>query len=137
MKNRLTSRNENGDVLINEFELLLNDGGKASKDDFFKVAMHLAERLAEYEELDEKKRLVELPCSVGDRVYHVSPPFVLEYEVTGFTVDETGAWLMQAEHYDKDTDKTYGNSFELHKLNDTVFLSEKDASERLDKTRED
>lgn len=37
-----------------------------------------AEKLAEYEDLEEQGRLIKLPCKVGDTVYHVVQGRIVE-----------------------------------------------------------
>lgn len=55
---RLTKRNKDGSVGINEFRYY-------NYDDFQKMA----QKLAHYEDLEEAGRLIELPCAVGDTVW--------------------------------------------------------------------
>lgn len=51
---RLTGYDENGCVFSCEEERLLSASGVISKDDMYKIMMHLAEKLAEYEDLEEQ-----------------------------------------------------------------------------------
>ncbi len=66
---RLTSYDENMGLLVNEEERLLSSKGFIDKDEMYKIMRHLAEKLKEYEDLEEQGRLLELPCVVGDTVY--------------------------------------------------------------------
>lgn len=58
---RLTSYDEgNQEILINEEERLLSAKGFIDKDEMYKIVRHLAEKLFEYEQLEEK-----LECHTG------------------------------------------------------------------------
>lgn len=70
---RLTGYDEKGNVFSCEEERLLNASGLISKDDMYKIMMHLAEKLAKYEDLEEQGRLLKLPCAVGDTVHTLNP----------------------------------------------------------------
>lgn len=50
---RLTGYDENGNVFSKEEKRVLNANGLVSKDEMYKIMMHLAERLAYYEDLDD------------------------------------------------------------------------------------
>lgn len=96
----------------------------------------LLEALGKYEDAEEQGLLLRLPCKVGDKVWYINKPFILEYEVTGFSVDETGAWLMQIEHYVGETDRTYGYNLETDSLGTTWFLSKEEAEAKLKETED-
>lgn len=66
---RLTKRAEEGNLLVLEEERLFSFKLFIDKDEMYKIKMHLAEKLAEYEDLEEQGLLVKLPCKVGDTVY--------------------------------------------------------------------
>ena len=52
---KLTSYDEcNQEILINEEERLLSAKGFIDKDEMYKIVRHLAEKLFEYEQLEEK-----------------------------------------------------------------------------------
>ena len=59
---RLTMKDEHSgmDILVLEEERLLSSKGFIDKDEMYKIMRHLAEKLFEYEELEEK-----LECHVG------------------------------------------------------------------------
>ena len=57
---RLTKRNKDGSVGINEFRYY-------NYNDFKEMAL----KLAHYEDLEEQGRLIELPCAVGDTIYEI------------------------------------------------------------------
>ena len=68
---RLTSYDEDMGLLINEEERLLSSKGFIDKDEMYKIMRHLAEKLKDYEDLEEQGKLLKLPCSVGGDVYGI------------------------------------------------------------------
>lgn len=66
---RLTKWNENKELLVREEERLLNANGIITKDEMYKIMRHLAEKLVQYEDLEEQGLLKVLPCKVGDTIY--------------------------------------------------------------------
>lgn len=67
---RLTGRDVYGDIVANEEMQIIASRG-ATNDDLHKIINHLAKKLCEYEDLEEKGRLTKLPCKVGDDVYYI------------------------------------------------------------------
>lgn len=92
-------------------------------------------KLKKYEDLVEQGRLIKLPCKVGDTVFYINGTLILEYEVVGFSIDRTGAWLMYGEHYVDENDRTYSYNFETDKIGKTVFLTREEAEEKLKEMR--
>ncbi len=136
---RLTYVAENGEVLFHPADLPDDEGitiTQLAKDGRYKALEEIAERLANREQAEEQGLLLRLPCKVGDKAWYINKPFILEYEVTGFSVDETGAWLMQIEHYVGETDRTYGYNLETDSLGTTWFLSKEEAEAKLKETED-
>ena len=96
---------------------------------------NLRETLKKYEDLEKQGRLVKLPCKVGNTVFYINGTLILEYEVVGFSIDRTGAWLMYGEHYVDENDRTYSYNFETDKIGKTVFLTREEAEEKLKEMR--
>lgn len=71
----------------------------------------LIERLGKYENLEEQGRLVQLPCKVGDTVYHVVQGRIVEVS----NVDLFFLLLSVAEN----------------RFNDSVFLTKTEAETKL------
>ncbi len=69
----MTGYDKNGNVYSREEERILNDNGVISKDEMYKIMMHLAGKLAEYEDLEEQGKLLKLPYALGDTVYTLNP----------------------------------------------------------------
>lgn len=108
---------------------LTNSGTKEAKSNV--TIKEVCDKLADYENLEEQGRLIKLPCKVGDKVYYARGKFVLEYEVTGFSIDITGVWLIHGEYHVDKNNKTYGYNFDVDEIGKTVFLSRFEAEEEL------
>ena len=77
--------------------------------------------------------MVVLPCKVGDTVYYRNgKKRIIAFEVTGFSVDDTGAWLIHAEHHDDEKSTSYGYSLDTDKIGKTVFLTREEAEAALE-----
>lgn len=68
---RLTSNDlgNNNEVLINEEERLLSSYGVVTKDEMYKITMHLAERLNMLENLIDENKLFISKVAIGDTLY--------------------------------------------------------------------
>lgn len=95
------------------------------------------EKFKEYQQLEEQGRLIKFPCKVGSTVYYINGKFILEYEVTGFSVDITGVWLVYGEHHADENNKTYGYNFDVDKIGKTVFLTKSEAEQKLKEMESD
>ena len=93
-------------------------------------------RLRELAEADKDGRCVVLPCKVGDTAYYRNGPFIIDFEVIGYQVDERGAWCFQGEHFDEETEKKYYCDPSTDKIGQTVFLT-RDEAERAMEGRKD
>ena len=79
---RLTFRTDMGDDLLDAIAFLnpddaggmynLRDIGEYGSDE---LLLEIANRLAEYEDMEEQGLLVRLPCKVGERIYQVIPDY--------------------------------------------------------------
>ena len=107
---RLTGRDAYGDIVADEEMLIL-----ASRD----IINHLAEKLCEYEDLEEQGRLVKLPCKVGDTVYKADKvrEKIKQYKVIHFETDR-----VDFDNYD---------SCFLSQFGKTVFLTKEEAEAEL------
>ena len=66
------------------------------------------DRLRELVEADKAGRCVVLPCKVGgENIYYLNGKYIIEVEVVGYKVDETGAWLFIGETYNPETNRAY------------------------------
>ena len=93
------------------------------------------EKLAEYEDLEEQGKFLKLPCKVGDMLYWINGKFIIDYKITGFSVDEDGVWFMYIEHYDKTADKTCSYNIAVDRIGKTIFFSKPEAEAKLKELR--
>ena len=95
------------------------------------------DRLRELAEADKNGHVVVLPCKVGDTVYYRNgKKRIIDFEVTGFSVDDTGAWLIHVEHHDNEKSTSYRYSLDTDKIGKTVFLTREEAEAHGYKLRE-
>lgn len=110
---RLTGRDAYGDIVANEeMQIIVSRG--TTYDDLHNIINHLAEKLCEYEDLEEQGRLPKLPCKVGDDVYYI---LGIPYE-TPCAIDKC--------------------TFELSDINEigkTLFLTREEAEAKLKELR--
>jgi len=109
---RLTGRDAYGDIVADE-EMLILASRDITNDDLHSIINHLAEKLCEYEDLEEQGRLVKLPCKVGDTVYKADK----QYKVIHFETDR-----VDFDNYD---------SCFLSQFGKTVFLTKEEAEAEL------
>lgn len=65
---RLTGRDAYGDIVANEEMQIIASRG-TTYDDLHNIINHLAEKLCEYEDLEEQGRMIIFPCNKGDKIY--------------------------------------------------------------------
>lgn len=111
---RLTGRDAYGDIVADEEMLILASRG-TTYDDLHSIINHLAEKLCEYEDLEEKGRLTKLPCKVGDDVYYI----------LGIP-NETPCTI----------DKCTFELSDINKIGKTLFLTKEEAESKLKELRD-
>ena len=90
-------------------------------------------KLAEYEDLEEKGLLIKLPCKVGDTVYEISRvepqrnPAIREMGVVDILLRDDDMYFTLQDLYDKD----YDNSILSTEFDYTVFFTRKQAEQAL------
>ena len=89
-------------------------------------------RLVELAEADKAGRCVVLPCRVGDKIYYLNGKYIIEVEVVGYKVDETGAWLFIGETYNPETNRAYHCDLEAERIGKTVFFTREEAEKALE-----
>lgn len=87
------------------------------------------QELKTYKELEADGKLVKLPCKVGQILYYVNGPYILNAEVIEFWIDECGVWNILTNVY-QNTD-TYELQVNPENLGSTVFLTKEEAEEKL------
>ena len=90
------------------------------------------DKLKEYQRLEEQGLLLELPCKIGDTVYSITRDFISEYTVEGLRIFKNSI-----QYYWKCTKGIYHNvtGFADFEIGKTVFLSEQQAKEALEKMK--
>lgn len=84
-----------------------------------------------YKELEADGKLIKLPCKVGQILYYINGPYILNAEVIEFWIDESGVWNILTNVY-QNTD-TYELQVNPENLGLTVFFTRKEAEEKLKK----
>ena len=90
-------------------------------------------RLHELEDKIENGTLIELPCKVGDTVYHLSGKNITEetvvkvdYDIHNGEIDLCNSFIYTNDIYDKEY-----NFYRFGKLGKSVFLTREEAENRL------
>lgn len=97
-----------------------------------------AEKLADYEDLEEQELLLRLPISVGSAIWDIDFGSPYRYEVTGFSYgnineDDYEEELPTSElivYYSNFNGSITGN-FPISEIGKTVFLTQSEAEEKL------
>ena len=121
---RLTGRDAYGDIVANEEMQIIASRG-TTYDDIHNIINHLAEKLCEYEDLEEQGRLTKLPCKVGDIVWYADN----EIKIESIKIQEKSSIVYQGSSINGGYGKFWFNSSDLGK---TVFLTEAEAYAKLD-----
>ena len=128
---RLTFRTDMGDDLLDAIAFINPDdaGGMYNLRDIGEygsneLLLEIANRLAEYEDMEEQGLLVRVPCKVGDTIYRCGDPIKKIYE-----------WqIAYVEVYDDETvfvDDS-DNTFVEADIGKTVFLTREEAEKALE-----
>ena len=91
-----------------------------------------ADRLRELAEADKAGRVVVLPCRVGKKICYLNGKYIIEVEVVGYKVDETGAWLFIGETYNPETNRAYHCDLETERIGKTVFFAREEAEKAME-----
>ncbi len=89
-------------------------------------------RLVERAEADKAGRCVVLPCEVGEKIYYLNGKYIIEVDVVGYKVDETGAWLFIGETYNPETNRAYHCDLETERIGKTVFFTREEAERAME-----
>ena len=103
----------------------------------------IIERLAEYEDLEEKGLLLRLPCKVGDTVWDNDYGKPCAYTITGFSfgtgedyIDEPVS-LREVVCYYSNYSGSITGSFAVSEIGKTVFLTKEEAEQKLKEMESD
>lgn len=95
------------------------------------------DRLRELAEADKDGRLTVLPCKVGEKIYYLNGKYIIQVEVVGYKVDETGPWLFIGETYNPETNRAYHCDLETERIGKTVFLTREEAERAMGRKKDD
>ena len=90
------------------------------------------DRLRELAEADKAGKLAVLTCRVGEKIYYLNGKYIIEVEVVGYKVDETGAWLFIGETYNPETNRAYHCDLETERIGKTVFFTREEAEKAME-----
>lgn len=94
----------------------------------------IADKLAEYEDLEEQGKLMKLPCAVGDVVYYADNEYyftVLSVKVDEISIMESNAILYKCLLFDGNGDVETQFDFDKDDFGKTVFLTRQEAEDKL------
>lgn len=115
-------------------ERLTNSGTKEAKPDV--TIREVINKLAEYEDLEEKGKLPKLPCAVGDTVYEICEGFIepctVEVIFLADYKDKDGnpSYMMEI-HYDRKDCPWVSTEVYFTDIGKTVFLTKEEAEAAL------
>ena len=100
-----------------------------------------AEKLSEYEDLEEQGRLVILPCKVGDTVWDNDYGRPCAYTITAFSFGECEEYICEpvttkeAVFYYANSSGSITGSFAESEIGKSVFLNKSEAEAKLKELR--
>lgn len=131
---KLTDYDTNKELIVREEERLLRSKGIITKDEMYKIMRHLAEKLAEYEDLEEQGKLLKLPVAVGDTVYYAENEYyfsVLAIKIDEIVISEPGTFLYRGLFFDGNGDVETQFDFDNDDFGKDVFLTREAAETAL------
>lgn len=121
---RLTTTSDKGGVAFT-FNLDIT----CDKSEIMKI-LKLAEKLKEYEDLEEQGKLLKLPCAVGDTVYRINKGKkepIIPMLVIGIAIRNENELVIQT----KDIADDNHNLYSKNSIGKTVFLTKEAAEAAL------
>ena len=121
---RLTTTSDKGGVAFT-FNLDIT----CDKSEIMKI-LKLAEKLKEYEDLEEQGKLLKLPCAVGDTVYRINKGKkepIIPMLVIGIAIRNENELVIQT----KDIADDNHNLYSKNSIGKTVFLTKEEAEVAL------
>ena len=126
---RLTTTSDKGGVAFT-FNLDIT----CDKSEIMKI-LKLAEKLKEYEDLEEQGKLLKLPCAVGDTVYRINKGKkepIIPMLVIGIAIRNENELVIQT----KDIADDNHNLYSKNSIGKTVFLTKEAAEAALEEMSE-
>ena len=107
-------------------------------EDICSCLQEVLEKLAEYEDLEEQKKLLTLPCAVGDIIWDIDFGRPYSYEVTGFSFGsmndddwEEERILDQVVVYYTNSNGSITGTFAVREIGKTVFFTREEVEAAL------
>ena len=107
-------------------------------EDICSCLQEVLEKLAEYEDLEEQKKLLTLPCAVGDIIWDIDFGRPYSYEVTGFSFGsmndddwEEERILDQVVVYYTNSNGSITGAFAVREIGKTVFFTREEVEAAL------
>ncbi len=125
---RLTTTSNKGGVAFT-FDLDIT----CDKSEIMKI-LKLAEKLKEYEDLEEQKKLLKLPCAVGDMVYYADNEYyftVLPVKVDEVAIMESNEILYKCLLFDGNGDVETQFDFDKDDFGKIIFLTKEESEAAL------
>ena len=115
-------------------ELIMNIEGKSKAVDsveknILNQIIDCLKELKEYKELESDGKLVKLPYKVGDILYYINGPYILDAEVIEFWIDECEVWNILTNVYQNRD--TYELQVNPENIGSKVLLTKEEAEEKL------
>ena len=127
---RLTQASDKGGVA---FTFDLDVTCKPSE---IKKILRIAEKLKEYEDLEEQGLLLRLPCKVGSTLYQPISNRINEYKVIGLCFDITRNEFMYEVAYQIGLE-WYKTTCDFDCIGKTVFLTKSESEQKLKEMESD
>ena len=127
---RLTQTSDKGGVA---FTFDLDVTCKPSE---IKKILRIAEKLKEYEDLEEQGLLLRLPCKVGSTLYQPISNRINEYKVIGLCFDITRNEFMYEVAYQIGLE-WYKTTCDFDCIGKTVFLTKSESEQKLKEMESD
>lgn len=120
-------------------ELIMNIEGKSKAVDsveknILNQIIDCLKELKEYKELESDGKLVKLSYKVGDILYYINGPYILDAEVIEFWIDECEVWNILTNVYQNRD--TYELQVNPENIGSKVFLTKEEAEEKLKEIKE-
>lgn len=114
-----------------------------SKEDWenCKTIDDVIDKLADYEDLEERGRLIKLPCKVGDTVWDNDCGIPCAYTITAFSFGECEEYICEpvttkeVVFYYANSSGSITGSFAESEIGKTVFLTKSEAEAKLKELR--
>lgn len=130
---RLTKRYPNDNVTLDPSGFTQNQETIDREIRNFTPALAAVERLAEFEDAEEKGLLAHLPCKVGDILYEIDKEEIYTTKVVEIHILSNNQLEVASQAYDEQIDELYDDEYNYYlcDFGKTVFLTPEAAKQAL------